>query len=463
MISNFAVAGHVPWTAVTIIFAGAAILKILPQCEKIPTGELSFLPDANALAAAALREDIKTPALDPLALQAMRELAARRDFSFTALSKQTVQGLYGRQLALSASRLDRFAGCRYAFFLRYGLKLEPWKQASFDAPVFGTFAHYVLECTVRDVMAQGGFHALGEPQILQIAASHIDAYTQKFMTSDLEEGRTGYLFRRNREEVLKIVQDVAGELRVSSFAPCDEELAFAKDGTLPPVYVHTPDGQAVLSGFVDRVDILDTPGAKYFRVIDYKTGHKDFDYTDLLCGQGLQMLLYLFAIERAKTGHIAAGRKPAGVLYVPGRCDVERLEPGQGEEKLAVLRQKHLQRQGVILDDETVLQAMEPGEKPAYLPYQIKKGERVGDLATPEQFQYLEEFVSNSLQSLTTQIYSGVVTPNPIVRGPMVSSCEYCEYQDACHKDACKPESRFIKKVSAEEFWNTLERRRNNG
>ena len=27
-ISNFAAAGHVPWTAVTIIFAGAEILKI---------------------------------------------------------------------------------------------------------------------------------------------------------------------------------------------------------------------------------------------------------------------------------------------------------------------------------------------------------------------------------------------------------------------------------------------------
>lgn len=53
------------------------------------------------------------------------------------------------------------------------------------------------------------------------------------------------------------------------------------------------------------------PGGKYFRVIDYKTGHKDFDYTDLLCGKGLQMLLYLFAIERAKGTHIAAGKTPA--------------------------------------------------------------------------------------------------------------------------------------------------------
>ena len=98
------------------------------------------------------------------------------------------------------------------------------------------------------------------------------------------------IFKRKQKagaEVLGIVRNVADELRVSRFAPCDEELAFSKDGALPPVYVETPEGQAVLSGFVDRVDVLDEPGGKYFRVIDYKTGHKDFDYTDLLCGKGL--------------------------------------------------------------------------------------------------------------------------------------------------------------------------------
>ena len=44
---------------------------------------------------------------------------------------------------------------------------------------------------------------------------------------------------------------------------------------------------------------LDTPDGGYFRVIDYKTGHKEFDYTDLLCGQGLQMLLNTFAASAA--------------------------------------------------------------------------------------------------------------------------------------------------------------------
>ena len=228
--------------------------------------------------------------------------------------------------------------------------------------------------------------------------------------------------------------------------------------------VETPDGQAVLSGFVDRVDTLDTPDGGYFRVIDYKTGHKEFDYTDLLCGQGLQMLLYLFAIERSKGKYAAAGRRPAGVLYVPGRVDVVSLEPGAGEAALSKKRQKDLVRQGLLLRDEDVLQAMEPGDKPVFLPYeQNKKGELEGSLATREQFALLEQFVAGSLRDLAGQIFSGAVAPNPIVRGPKVSSCMYCDYQNACHKDACQVAVRFMKKVKAEEFWDTLERRKTDG
>ena len=437
--------------------------ELLPGCKTLDAKEISFVPDERSFAAAAIRAEADWP-MDPAALQARRELEEKLGFSFTGLTKQTVQGLYGRKLSLSASRLDKFAACRYSFFLRYGLKCEPWRQASFDAPVFGTFAHYVLECTVRDVMEKGGFQTLSEAQVSEIAGTHMDAYEEQFMRQDAQDGgRTDYLFRRNREEVSKIVSNVAEELRTSRFVPCDEELAFSKDGKLPPVLVETPDGQAVLSGFVDRVDILDDGKSRYFRVIDYKTGRKDFDYTDLLCGQGLQMLLYLFAIERAKGGHIAAGRTPAGVLYVPGRVDMERLEPGGTAEELQKVRQKNLVRKGLLLQDEAVLQAMEPGDSPKFLPYQVKKGELTGSLATREQFRLLEQFVSESLREQAAQIFSGAVAPNPIVRGPKESSCKYCDFKSACHFDACPAETRWRKKVKAEEFWAELERRRQNG
>ena len=156
---------------------------ILPQCETLSQERRAALCRTGARCAAEAIREGETWPLDPLTLQIKYEMEKRCGFSVSAISRETVQGLYGEKVGLSASKLDQFAGCRYAFFLRYGLKLEPWRQASFDAPVFGTFAHHVLECTVRDVMAQGGFHAVPRETVLRIAARHMDEYAKNFMSA----------------------------------------------------------------------------------------------------------------------------------------------------------------------------------------------------------------------------------------------------------------------------------------
>ena len=58
-----------------------------------------------------------------------------------------------------------------------------------------------------------------------------------------------------------------------------------------------PTGQKILlRGSVDRVDILKKGEENYIRIIDYKTGSKEFKLSDILYGLNLQMLIYLYAI-----------------------------------------------------------------------------------------------------------------------------------------------------------------------
>ena len=119
---------------------------------------------------------------------------------------------------------------------------------------------------------------------------------------------------------------------------------------------------------------------------------------------------------------------------------------------------------GLVLRDEAVLQAMEPSEgTPQYLPYQVKKGELTGDLAGREQLEQLERFVMRSVQEMTGQMLTGRLEPNPILRGPMHSSCMYCDFAQACHRDSCKHANRYIAAVKAEKFWDELERRARHG
>lgn len=86
-----------------------------------------------------------------------------------------------------------------------------------------------------------------------------------------------------------------------------------------------PGGDGLLTGKIDRVDTYEKDGTTYFRIVDYKTGRKDFSYTDLLYGKDLQMLLYLFALQetRKRPAIPCAGRGAlcAGPLrYDPARA-----------------------------------------------------------------------------------------------------------------------------------------------
>ena len=60
-------------------------------------------------------------------------------------------------------------------------------------------------------------------------------------------------------------------------------------------------------------------GRLHLRVVDYKTGRKSFDLTEVWNGLGLQMLLYLFALEERGEGFYGLPVEGAGCFTcLPG-------------------------------------------------------------------------------------------------------------------------------------------------
>lgn len=437
---------------------------LFPALQPVPAEDFPFLPDCAAAAGAALQQTTLPDWLPEAVLLEARTLSQRCTYSFTAMRPEAVRALYGRTIPLSASKIDRFAGCRYAFFLQYGLRAAPWKQAEFDAPLFGSFVHDVLEHVVRAAQENGGFAAMTDGEISALTERCMDACMGTYLPQgEAAASRERYLSARNRQEAAAVVMDVARELRLSQFAPAAEELRFAPGGPLPPIEYRAKSGSGLLTGQIDRVDIYEADGTRYFRIIDYKTGHKDFDYAELLYGKNLQMLLYLFALEsyQKQTGQ---PMQPAGVLYVPGRCDMVKLKPGEDPAHADNERRKDLRRKGLVLNDEAVLHAMESYEKkPQYLPFEHGPDGLAGDLASPAQLAELERFVTGQVESMIDEILSGVTAPNPISRGPSDTECKYCDFSSACHKDVCSVNTRRFASVTPEEFWQELERRLEHG
>ena len=373
-----------------------------------------------------------------------------------AIKKDHVSALYGEKLNLSASQVDRQAECRLSYFLKYGMNAKERKEVTVDPAEFGTYVHAVLENTAAEVMELGGFSAVSLEQTMEIAMKHSDAYAaERFQ--QLDSQRLSYLFRRNKRELEMVVTDLWQELKASKFEPHAFELAFGAAGQMDAIDVPARNMQAALRGFVDRVDIWQEDGRNYFRVVDYKTGKKDFDYCDVFNGVGLQMLLYLFALEQSGQEIVGENAVAAGVQYFPARAPLINADGRLSDEDAEKARLKEWKRKGLLLRDEDVLSAMDDSDDMARLCCTRKKdGSISGDLADRSQLKMLRRYVFAILGRMVDDIASGNVSPNPYTRGTSHDACAFCPYGSICHYKEVEGRRNY-KAMDADRFWQEVE------
>lgn len=377
------------------------------------------------------------------------------------LSPEITRRLYGGKMRLSASRIDRYYSCRYAYFLQYGLGAKPRSEAALDAPEAGTFMHFVLERTARRVRELGGFHAVKEEDVKAIVPALVEEYANTRLGGlENKSGRFKYLFARLGTAARQVALAMYEDLRDSDFAPLDFELRFAPDGELPPVT--TGEGDSVV-GAVDRVDGWIKDGKLYLRVVDYKTGKKSMELRDVINGVGLQMLIYLFALEREGAERYGMEVVPAGVLYSPARDELVRSDRDMDETQLEKARQKLTRYSGLVLADPEVIEAMEHGTKKR-LPITVssRTGEVRGGLADAHQLGLLSRKVDELIDRMSREIRDGSIAANPYLRGRAESACAFCKYYEACHfSDGRGGESyRRLSNIKTADVWRVLEEER---
>lgn len=425
---------------------GASLWEITPDVSILTS-------DADAAAFVAAFGD-KDAAIELGIGDAYADILARRDHVPGRVSFGNIQKLYGDTLRLSASQVDRQAECRFKYFLRYGLRAQEYKEATIDPAEFGTYVHAVLEESAREIKEMGGFHQVSLEQTMEIARKHSDNYAKKHF-SQLDSERLTYLFNRNIRELEMIVEELWQELHESLFEPVDFELKFDVDGRMPPITIQGGKMQAMLRGLVDRVDAWHVGNINYYRVVDYKTGIKDFDYCDIRNGIGLQMLLYLFALQQDNE---ILGTHPvaAGVQYFPARLPLLTAAGKLTDEEAKEVRNANWKRSGLLLGETDVLRAMQPEGTPWRISCKVNKdGEFVGDLADRDQLKLLKRYVFHLLDAMVDEIASGDVRPNPYTRGDH-GACSYCPYKSVCHYIHV-PDRRNFRAITAEEFWNEIE------
>lgn len=415
--------------------------------------EQYFIAEADApLRAAVSRAAREIPELKQRIEAARSAINPRQE----QISRELSEQLFGAPVALTASRLDELGNCPMSFFLNYGLRARARKQAEFDAAEFGTFLHYILEKTVETLTQKDVSRPLTLEESQEMVEAHMGPYLSQRVQEDIS-ARQKYLYDRNRQEATLLLTEISQEFSQSEFRPCAFELQFGEGKELPSLQVTGAQGEGHLDGMVDRADIWRSPQGDYLRIVDYKSGSKRFDYTDLAGGVGMQMLLYLFALERSGISQQTEHPIPAGALYFPAKRSITSADgPVSGAEAEALRNKKKAKPTGVVLADEIVLEAMEKGIEGQYIPVQKKKA-GLGDYAiTSRQMELLAEFVKKRMGQAVDRILEGDFAPKPFYRGPSHDPCSWCRFGDVCQKDQKFRRENYVPPVKAADFWKLI-------
>ena len=402
-------------------------------------------------------------ATDPAFRDRMAAMERAAELKRGHLSRPAVRALYGDRISMSASRLERLRSCHFAYFMEYGLRAKPREAAAFDAPQIGTFLHYLLENVTRDVLDRGGFAAVDDDALHALVRHYIEVYTaQELRNFQGRNARFRYLFDRLRNTAYAVIDQVAEELRHSDFVPLEFELSFGDRGELPAVVVSEPDAELRIGGKVDRVDGWVKDGKLYLRVVDYKSGKKAFDLSAVKLGLDIQMLLYLFTLQKEGEARFGHPIEPAGVLYLPARDDILSAERNISPEKLQSEVEKNLKRSGLLLAEPAVLRAMEHEslEKPHYLPLRVgRDGSLSGSIASAAQLGKLGRYVDKLLHQIADEVRQGNIDADPCCHSEDDSFCQYCDWADACHFQDGRDGDHlhYILPIKAEEFWNLMD------
>ncbi len=387
-------------------------------------------------------------------LAALDRMAERSPFEIK--EKETAEKLFGKKMSLSASRVEQYYKCPFAYFCKYGLRAEPRKIAQLDPLQRGNVVHFVLEKLFFEYPVDKILAFTRDDRVSAIKRL-LREFVDKYMGGlDDKEKRFEYLYLRLADVLDEVVDRLIQELSAGKFEPVEYELKIGSEEGIAPYEVQDKNGLTLeIRGSIDRVDRLTLGDKNYIRILDYKSSGKAFNLFEVLEGLNMQMLLYLFAVWKNGQplfGHVV----PAGVLFVPVKISsVTDLDRNATAEQIEEKKFKLGAMTGMVLADKDVILGMDSRGTGVFIPAKIKNGEPTGVLITLTELEKLKEKADELLLNMAQKLCNGKIPALPSESGYGALACNYCDYKTVCRREEGMP-VRTVKRIKHEEALELL-------
>ena len=375
--------------------------------------------------------------------------AAFKHYEDKPLAKNIALALYGANLENSVSRLERFASCCYAHFLKYGLNLSERDEYDFDSSDLGNVFHEVLEKYTSEIITKKlSWKDMTKEQsdeILNRALTEcIDAYGDTVLLSN---ARNEFMADRIKRILTRTVDTLKYQISKGSFEPAYVEMDFREAGNIGEINIaltedekHNIIESMKLHGRVDRVDLYEDSDHVYVKVIDFKSGGKKLSIASLYYGLQLQLVMYMnvaSAVSRKKCGNKEP--VPAAVLYYHVE---DPMVTGSGDSQPDVINEeiiKALRTTGLVNEKQEIINMLDSSIDGAsdVIPVGFTKAGAVtaaSSTVTNEDYSAITKYVDRKIREFGRNILDGDIKVNPyeMEKG---DACRYCSYKGICGYD----------------------------
>lgn len=380
------------------------------------------------------------------------------------LSTGCVRSLYGTQLKGNISQFERYASCPFSYFVQYGLRAKERKILDLSAPDIGWLLHTMIDAFSKYVISHNdSFRDIDEAYCERVVDGLIVQMADRMFIKNLySEKKLRLLLKRLKQLLLRSVWAICQHVRAGNFEPCAFEVSFDKNGDMPPVKIELPTGESItLVGRIDRIDAM-TKGAELFvRIVDYKSGMKNFRLSDIYNRLSLQLAVYITAVWENGEALFQKEANPAGIFYFRLNDPVISAAGASADQEVREELLKKYKMSGLVLDDRDIIEAMDRGANgfSKVIPVRINKAGEVvhssSSSATLEQFARLKQFVKKAAGEIGREILSGRTDIYPAHDGK-TAPCIYCPYHSICSFDEKADGYRKLKSLPDEEIWSML-------
>lgn len=367
------------------------------------------------------------------------------------LDRHLTSLLYGKELENSVTRVEKFSGCAFAHFLQYGLKLRERLVHEILPMDMGQVFHRTLQF----VGEEGSWDWKNDEE----RDRFVDSLVERALDEDPDKkeifessSRNRYTKERIKRMAKRAVWAVEQQIKRGEFTPYEYELGFSADDGLSCANLALKDGTKMkFTGVIDRVDCYEDDENLYLKIIDYKSGNMQFDFTKILNGLQVQLVVYMNAIlELEGKKHPEKRMIPAGMFYF--HVDDPVIAPKtDGEPEMEVL--KNLQLRGVVNEEFGLVEHLEQEDEYGIVTLPVtrtKTGYKKGSaLLNTTEFKNLGQKVEEKMKQLGEAMMDGDISIKPYEYQTM--PCDFCAFKSICAYEPKLMKPRKLTKIGLAE------------